>query len=73
MSSEMRDEPAEIKLYTSIEMKKRGPKKLMSMPLTEEREEEHKPRKFSVRKSQTLQPKTTENIILVPPPFGFEI
>lgn len=45
----------------------------MSMPLAEEHEEDPKPRKFSVRKSQTLQPKTTENIILVPPPFGFEV
>ena len=31
------------------------------------------PRGFCVRKSQTLQTKTTENIILISPPQPFEI
>ena len=72
LSSEMRDELEEIKIKPSPEMKKKGPRKLMSMPLVEDREDNQRESKFGVRKSQTLQPKTTENIILVPPPSSFE-
>lgn len=54
-------------------MKKKGIKRLSSMPLEITEEEPIKPRGFCVRKSQTLQTKTTENIILISPPQSFEI
>lgn len=48
----------EIVKNKQLPMKKRGMRKLMSMPLTQQKQEE-RPRGFSVRKSQTMQARTT--------------
>ena len=52
---------------------KKGINRLSSMPLEITENEPIQPRGFYVRKSQTLQTKTTENIILISPPQSFEV
>ena len=52
---------------------KKGIKRLFSMPIETVEDEPIQPRGFCVRKSQTLQTKTTENIVLISPPNYIEI